>query len=303
MATAQDVLRIAANEVGYSRWNDPRTGTKYGRWYAELTGEPYFGNNGVPFCAMFISWVLNQAKTKCNYFPSAVAFDESDRGSLGSSYVNKYNLKPGDVISFDWDGDVSGDHVGFVEEVYSTYVRTIEGNTDNGEVAKKNRYYDSIICGVRPFYDSDNSSNSNNNSSSSGSSLVRAGQTYLVNQGFSVGPSGIDGYYGAYTNNGLVKFVQTQLNTYGAGLDVDGSRGPLTQAAWAKYGPVYYGTSKRALVLAVQASLLCHGYSVGSAGIDGYCGNDTDSAIRSFQRDHNLDVDGYVGPATFLELF
>ena len=300
MATPDDVLRIASNEVGYSRWNDPEQGTKYGRWYAELTGTPYFGTNGVPFCAMFVSWVLNKAGVECNYFPSAVAFDNSNRSVLGNAYVNKYNLKRGDVLSFDWDGDVSGDHVGFVDEVYSSYVRTVEGNTGNGEVAKKTRYYDDIICGVRPFYDS-NSSKSED--TSSGSSLVKAGQRYLVNQGFGVGASGIDGYYGVYTNIGLVKFVQTQLNAYGAGLDVDGSRGPLTQAAWAKFGPVSYGTSKRALVLAVQTALLCHGYSVGSAGIDGYCGNDTDAAIKAFQRDHNLEVDGYVGPATFLELF
>ena len=43
MATPNDVLNIAAKEVGYSRWTDPQPGTKYGRWYAELTKSPYFG--------------------------------------------------------------------------------------------------------------------------------------------------------------------------------------------------------------------------------------------------------------------
>lgn len=101
MATPNDLLRIAAGEVGYSRWDDPQPGTKYGRWYAEMTGTPYFGTSGVPFCAMFVSWVLNKAGVKCNYFPSAIAFDERDKGDLGNSYVNKYHLKPGDVIAFD----------------------------------------------------------------------------------------------------------------------------------------------------------------------------------------------------------
>ena len=305
MATPNDVLNIAAKEVGYSRWTDPQPGTKYGRWYAELTKSPYFGTSGVPFCAMFVSWVLNKANVKCNYFPSAVAFDESDKKTLGNSYVNKYNLKPGDVIAFDWDGDVSGDHVGFVEAVYPDYVRTIEGNTDNGVVARKTRYYSSIICGVRPMYSSTSKTSkpSTSTKTNTGNSLVRQGQQYLIKRGFSVGPTGADGYYGRNTNIGLVKFTQTQLNTFGAGLAIDGSRGPLTQSAWRTYGPVHYGTSKRALVMAVQVSLLCHGYSVGSAGVDGYCGKDTDAAIRSFQRDHGLAVDGYVGPATFLELF
>ena len=36
MATASEVLRIAAGEIGYSRWTDPQPGTKYGRWYACL---------------------------------------------------------------------------------------------------------------------------------------------------------------------------------------------------------------------------------------------------------------------------
>lgn len=297
MATSSDVLKIAANEVGYSRWNDPLPGTKYGRWYAELTNSSYFGTSGVPFCAMFVSWVLNKAGVKCNYFPKAVAFDKSDRNELGSAYVDKYNLKPGDVISFDWDGDDGGDHVGFVEKVYSNYVSTIEGNTDNGIVARKTRYYSSIICGVRPNYSSSPSN------SATGNSLVKQGQQYLVNHGFSVGSSGIDGYYGQDTRAGLIKFVQTQLNKYGAGLAVDGLNGPLTKRAWEKYGPVYYNVNKWSLVLAVQTALLCHGYSVGSSGIDGYCGNDTNNAIKSFQKDYNLDVDGYVGPATFSKLF
>lgn len=300
MATPNDVLRLAENEVGYSRWDDPQPGTKYGRWYAELTGTPYFGTSGVPFCAMFVSYILNKANTQCNFFPSAVAFDEGDRGALGNSYVNKYYLKPGDVLSFDWDYDDSGDHVGFVKEVYSDCIRTIEGNTDNGVVAEKIRYYDDIICGVRPFYDSGSSPQPDNDEPNA---EVKQGQSYLVAQGFDVGDSGIDGYYGSDTRRALVKFVQNQLNIYGAGLDVDGLVGPLTKAAWNEFGPIYYGTSKRTLVYAVQVALLCHGYSVGSAGIDGYCGTDTDNAIRAFQNDHGLEVDGYVGPATFLELF
>lgn len=299
MATPNDLLKIAAGEVGYSRWNDPQQGTKYGRWYAQMTGSSYFGTNGVPFCAMFVSWVLNKAGVKCNYFPSAIAFDERDKGSLGNSYVNKYHLQPGDVIAFDWDDDDSGDHVGFVEQVHSSYVTTIEGNTDNGVVARKNRYYDSIICGVRPFY----SSGSSSQDTDAPNSEVKQAQLYLISQRFSVGSAGADGYYGPDTHAGLVKFVQNQLNLYGAGLALDSSNGPLTQAAWSEFGPVYYGTSKRTLVYAVQVALLCHGYSVGSAGIDGYCGSDTDKAIRAFQRDHNLEVDGYVGPATFVKLF
>ena len=52
MATAQDLVDFAMGEVGYCRWDDPEEGTKYGRWYAQVTGSPYFGMSGVPYCAM-----------------------------------------------------------------------------------------------------------------------------------------------------------------------------------------------------------------------------------------------------------
>ena len=52
MADAQQVLDIAGSQVGYTRWDDPEEGSKYGRWYAGKTGSGYFGASGVPFCAM-----------------------------------------------------------------------------------------------------------------------------------------------------------------------------------------------------------------------------------------------------------
>ena len=49
---ASDVLSIAAGEIGYDRHDDPDEGSKYGRYYAGVTGSPYFGTTGVPYCAM-----------------------------------------------------------------------------------------------------------------------------------------------------------------------------------------------------------------------------------------------------------
>lgn len=48
----------------------------------------------------------------------------------------------------------------------------------------------------------------------------------------------------------------------------------------------------------VQWELVNRGYDVGSAGIDGICGNATLSAIKKFQSDNRLDVDGIVGKQT-----
>lgn len=61
--------------------------------------------------------------------------------------------------------------------------------------------------------------------------------------------------------------------------------------------------SKGAEVAAVQAALWYKGFLVGRNEIDGTCGFITDSAIRSFQKVHHLEVDGVVGEYTATALF
>ncbi|SQC02304.1 hypothetical protein [Mobiluncus curtisii] len=38
MVTANTILNTATAEIGYSRWDDPKPGTKYGRAYAVKHG-------------------------------------------------------------------------------------------------------------------------------------------------------------------------------------------------------------------------------------------------------------------------
>ena len=53
----------------------------------------------------------------------------------------------------------------------------------------------------------------------------------------------------------------------------------------------------------VQRTLAAKGYGVGKHGVDGMFGRDTEFAVKRFQRDHKLSVDGMVGPATQKVLF
>ncbi|MER6357291.1 protein kinase [Streptomyces sp. NPDC001634] len=55
-------------------------------------------------------------------------------------------------------------------------------------------------------------------------------------------------------------------------------------------------------VLQVQCMLTKRGYGVGSTGADGEFGSGTASAVRSFQSDKGLDVDGIVGQETWTAL-
>ena len=59
--------------------------------------------------------------------------------------------------------------------------------------------------------------------------------------------------------------------------------------------PTYKINGKGETVKALQAILIERGYSCGSAGIDGSFGGDTEKAVKQYQRDCELEDDGYVG--------
>lgn len=60
--------------------------------------------------------------------------------------------------------------------------------------------------------------------------------------------------------------------------------------------------SKGEYVTLLQTKLVSKGYSVGSAGIDGDFGSGTLAAVKAFQKDHGLTVDGVVGKNTWKAL-
>ena len=134
MPTAQQFIDACAAEVGYSRWTDPNPGTKYGRDYALRHGSS-FGENGVPFCDMGMTYCLREIGVTdfdSAYVPARVNTARS-RGWL----VETGTARPGDMVTFDWQDDGEDDHIGCVEYADTTGVNTIEFNTseyswDNG---------------------------------------------------------------------------------------------------------------------------------------------------------------------------
>ena len=56
-------------------------------------------------------------------------------------------------------------------------------------------------------------------------------------------------------------------------------------------------------VTALQTYLIHLGYSCGDNGADGVFGSGTRAAVRDFQRDHGLTVDGIAGRKTWAALF
>jgi hypothetical protein len=81
-----------------------------------------------------------------------------------------------------------------------------------------------------------------------------------------------------------------------------------TEPAWISDCTYYSGTElttrgdKNQRVVQVQCMLTKRGYSVGSAGVDGQFGKDTQTAVKQFQSAKGLEVDGDVGPNTWAAL-
>lgn len=61
--------------------------------------------------------------------------------------------------------------------------------------------------------------------------------------------------------------------------------------------------SKGENVKTLQEILIELNYSCGKAGVDGNFGANTDSAVRKFQKENLLQVDGHVGPQTWAMLY
>lgn len=274
MATANDVLNIARSQIGYSRWNDPEPGTIYGRWYAKLVGNQYFGYSGVPFCAMGASWTFNQANATCAGFPGAYTPTMLNVAkSSGAVLSNKRDAKPGDVVYFNWDGGVV-DHVGFVEINQGSYVQTIEFNTGNGQVLRRTRNWNTIEAIVRPNYDGTSSAP---NTSPKPETSKPTSNTIEE-----------DGWWGPNTTKKLQQYLGTPKDGVVSGQNKGDMRnvnkGGLLYNTWS------IGKGGSQMIRALQSKI-----GMSSKDRDGYFGHNT---CRALQKYLGTASDGYIsGPS------
>lgn len=267
MSTATDVLRIAAAEIGYSRWDDPEAGSKYGRDYATRHGA-YYGASGVPYCAMFVTWVLRAAGMEpvggdFAYVPYGI-----NAASKAGRLVEKHAAIPGDYLCFDWDGDGIADHVGFVEANRGSWVQTIEGNTSSGQagsqsngggVYRRARNWDDVIAVIRPEYERE------------------YGQT----------PAGgvldADGYWGEATTRRLQEVLATPIDGIISDQDEEWQEAnPALTSGWEWTDSPTEGSS---VVEELQRRL--------GVDVDGLMGPDTINALENhlgFEADGHLDA-------------
>lgn len=252
-ATAQQVLNVARSQLGVVEGRGNRT--EYGKWY---------GMDGQPWCAMFISWCAWKVDAldiipKHAYTPSGAAWFQA-RGRYGST------PKVGAIVYFKWPSMGRIAHVGIVEEVRPDgAVVCIEGNTDEaggrtgGKVMRKVRranihgygypaYAASVTTPPKPKTDPANRAQSKATQvavhiSADGKWGPKTDAAvdrvrFALNNQF---PAGVratqqtvgasqDGKWGRNSKAALVETVAELQRAWGT--KADGKWGPQTEAAW-----------------------------------------------------------------------
>lgn len=128
--------------------------------------------------------------------------------------------------------------------------------------------------------------------------VVRAGQTHANN--FSGANIKIDGVRGSNTMKAGIKVLQTAMNLdYKSGLSVDGLLETKSKSALGNHY-VMRG-EKQYMVTAVQILLMLKGYAC-ELECPGIFGPNLEAAVKQYQRDYQLTVDGVVGYYTFMSL-
>lgn len=148
MAIVQDILKIAASQVGYKEGSG--NSNKYGKEY---------GMNNVSWCVQWVWWVFQQANA------SHLFYDGKKVASCTKvrEWAKKAGLivevpRTGDLVIFDWNKDGVTDHIGIIEKVSGSTLYTIEGNTGDGNasdgdgVYRRKRSTIDKICYIRPDY-------------------------------------------------------------------------------------------------------------------------------------------------------
>jgi peptidoglycan hydrolase-like protein with peptidoglycan-binding domain len=129
--------------------------------------------------------------------------------------------------------------------------------------------------------------------------LVRAVQYLLRSHGYTLA---VDGKFGAQTSKRLKQF-QAKLKKRGRGTDkYIAVSGDLSEDDWTWESlvvPIRRNSKSANAVRAAQVLLRAQGYPV---ALDGKFGQETYDAVRTFQAESHLTVDGFIGTQTWCVL-
>lgn len=144
MNIRKKIVETAAGEIGTKGTGRYGASNKYNTWFYGYD----VGDQKLDWCVVFVQWVFSKAYTmhvvaqgvKTAFVPYVI----STAKRLKKFRTDAKEVRPGDLIVFDFNGNGQGDHIGIVEKVCASYVQTIEGNVSKC-VARKNRTYKNIM--------------------------------------------------------------------------------------------------------------------------------------------------------------
>lgn len=129
--------------------------------------------------------------------------------------------------------------------------------------------------------------------------IIRDGQIHARN--FAMPGLGADGIRGPRTKEAGIRVLQQAMNLdYHSGLTLDGIWGPKSEAA-LKGHTVRRGETQY-MVTALEILLMLKGYFCNGVENPGHFGAGLEAAVRQYQADHGLTVDGIAGYNTFKSL-
>lgn len=179
-----------------------------------------------PWCCAFVVAVFEQCGMR-DIIPCYAACNQMVNvfTKWGRYYSRSARcVRPGDIIFYDWNGDLVSDHVGIVVQNQFGQLSVIEGNKSDSVAYRTINSMDRCIIGYGvPNYDASDGSNGESRIDSTSLDLDKEYIKTLPILQFG-------------KNNVYVKILQVLLNYYhDAKLEVDGEYGAKTKSAVADY--------------------------------------------------------------------
>lgn len=157
MGTLSELLAIAEKQVGVKESPPNSNNVRYNTWYygREVNGKEY------PWCMVFCQWCFDQVKVKVPV-RTASCSTMLDWARRSKAYANRNNLKPGDLLLFNFNDSANtivSTHCGILKSQNGTKLQSIEGNTgvgndtNGGMVMIRDRNINQVVGAFRPIFD------------------------------------------------------------------------------------------------------------------------------------------------------